>query len=54
MNTSYIDLYFLHHVGDVKDRLTDDVRVWAEQAKSQGKIHLFGFSACNKIKEPHV
>ncbi len=45
MNTSYIDLYFLHHVGDVKDRLTDDVRVWAEKAKAQGKIRLSGFSA---------
>ena len=45
MNTSYIDLYFLHHVGDVKDRLTDDVRGWAEKAKTQGKIRLFGFSA---------
>ena len=45
MNTSYIDLYFIHHVGDVKDRLTDKVKVWAEKAKSQGKIRLFGFSA---------
>jgi len=44
MNTSYIDLYFIHHVGDVKDKLTDDVRAWAEKAKAQGKIRLFGFS----------
>jgi len=45
MNTSYIDLYFIHHVGDVKDRLTEEVRVWAEKAKARGKIRFFGFSA---------
>ena len=45
MHTSYIDLYFIHHVGDVKDRLTDGVKIWAEKTKAQGKIRLFGFSA---------
>ena len=44
MNTSYIDLYFVHHVGDAKKKLTNDVRVWAEKAKMQGKIRFFGFS----------
>ena len=44
MNTSYIDLYFIHHVADVKEKLTRDVRVWAEKAKAQGKIRFFGFS----------
>jgi len=51
MHTSYIDLYFLHHVDDVKDRLTDDVRVWAEQAKAEGKIRLFGFSAHKNMEK---
>jgi uncharacterized protein len=45
MNTSYIDLYFIHHVSDVKERLTEAVRVWAQKAKAQGKIRFFGFSA---------
>ncbi len=45
MHTSYIDLYFIHHVGNVKDRLTDGVKIWAEKTKAQGKIRLFGFSA---------
>ncbi|MDX2446408.1 MAG: aldo/keto reductase [Desulfobacterales bacterium] len=44
MHTSTIDLYLIHHVGDVKDRLTDGVKVWAEKTKAQGKIRLFGFS----------
>jgi hypothetical protein len=45
MNTSYIDLYFIHYVSDVNDELTDEVKAWAEKAKSSGKIRFFGFSA---------
>ena len=45
MNTSYVDLYFIHHVGNVEKKLTTDVRAWAEKAKTEGKIKFFGFSA---------
>jgi len=45
MNTSYVDLYFIHHVGRVEKKLTSSVRAWVEKAKSEGKIKLFGFSA---------
>jgi len=45
MNTSYVDMYFIHYVKDVKDELTNDVRAWAEKAKAAGKIRFFGFSA---------
>jgi len=45
MNTTYIDLYFIHYVSNVKKELTDTVKVWAEKAKSEGKIRFFGFSA---------
>jgi len=45
MNTSYIDLYFIHYVKDVKEELTPEVKRWAEKAKAGGKIRLFGFSA---------
>jgi len=45
MNTSYIDMYFIHYVRDVKNELTDEVKVWAEKAKAEGKIRFFGFSA---------
>ena len=44
MNTSYIDLYFIHYVNDVKSELTDEVKAWAENAKAKGKIRFFGFS----------
>ena len=45
MNTSYVDMYFIHYVKDVKDELTSAVKAWAENAKAEGKIRLFGFSA---------
>jgi predicted aldo/keto reductase-like oxidoreductase len=45
MNTSYIDMYFIHSVSDVKDELTNEVKAWAEKAKAKGKIRFFGFSA---------
>jgi hypothetical protein len=44
MNTSHVDMYFIHYVSDVKAELSDAVRAWAATAKSQGKIRLFGFS----------
>ncbi|MCK5484622.1 MAG: aldo/keto reductase, partial [Desulfobacterales bacterium] len=30
MNTSYVDMYFIHYVKDVKDELTSEVKSWAE------------------------
>jgi aryl-alcohol dehydrogenase-like predicted oxidoreductase len=45
MNTSYIDMYFIHYVKDVKDKLTGEVKAWAEKTKAEGKIRFFGFSA---------
>lgn len=45
MNTSYVDLYLIPYVSDVKNELTDEVKAWAEKAKSSEKIRFFGFSA---------
>ncbi|THB79649.1 MAG: aldo/keto reductase [Desulfobacteraceae bacterium] len=45
MNTSYVDLFFIHYVKNVKKELTNEVKAWAENAKSQGKINFFGFSS---------
>ena len=45
MNTSYVDLFMIHYVSNVKKQLTDGVKDWAEKAKAEGKIRLFGFSA---------
>jgi len=51
MNTSYIDMYFIHYVSNVKNELTDEVKAWAEQTKARGKIRLFGFSAHKNMEE---
>lgn len=44
MNTSYVDMFFIHYVKDVEEELTEEVKVWAEKNKAKGKIRLFGFS----------
>jgi len=51
MNTSFVDLFFIHYVSDVKDELTDEVKAWAEKAKSSGKIRFFGFSAHKNMEK---
>ncbi len=45
MNSSYVDMYFIHYVSNVKKELTKEVKAWAEKAKAEGKIRFFGFSA---------
>ncbi|CAB5091879.1 Ferredoxin [Olavius algarvensis associated proteobacterium Delta 3] len=45
MNTSSVDMYFIHYVTNVKKELTREVKAWADKAKAQGKIRFFGFSA---------
>jgi len=51
LNTSYIDLYFIHYVSDVRYELTQEVKAWAEKAKAQGKIRFFGFSAHKNMED---
>ncbi len=51
MNTSYVDLYFIHYVSNVKKELTNDVKAWAEKAKAEGKIRFFGFSAHKNMEK---
>jgi uncharacterized protein len=50
MNTDYIDLYFIHGLRAV-DELDDKVRRWAEKAKAEKKIRLFGFSTHRNMEE---
>jgi len=50
LNTSYIDLYFVHGAGSI-DELDDDTRRWAERTKAEGKIKFFGFSTHRNMAE---
>ncbi len=49
MNTTYVDLYFVHGVRDIHE-LGDATRRWAAEAKAAGKIKFFGFSAHSNVE----
>lgn len=45
LQTSYVDLFFIHGVSDVNDEVNHQtIKAWAERAKAEGKIRFFGFS----------
>jgi len=45
LQTSYVDLFFIHGVSDVNDEVNrQTIKAWAERAKDEGKIRFFGFS----------
>jgi len=50
MNTSYIDLYFLHGISNPYEA-DKQIKAWADEAKSQGKIRFFGFSTHSNMEE---
>ncbi|MEW6672405.1 MAG: aldo/keto reductase [Thermodesulfobacteriota bacterium] len=50
MNTDYVDLYFVHGISGI-DELGGRTRAWAEKAKADGKIRLFGFSTHSNMEE---
>ena len=49
MKTAYIDLFLRHSVRSPND-LDADLNVWAEKAKSEGRIRLFGFSTHSNME----
>ncbi len=49
MQTSYLDLYFIHGIHSI-DELDDGTRRWAEKAKAANKIRLFGFSTHSNME----
>jgi len=50
MQTSYVDLYFVHGIKSV-DQIWADSGRWAEQAKAKGLIKLFGFSTHRNMED---
>ena len=52
MKTSYIDLFFMHKVSDVKNKVNrQNIKAWAERAKAEGKIRFFGFSTHKNMEQ---
>ena len=50
MQTDAVDLFFVHAVR-ARPSMDADIRQWAEKAKSQGKIRLFGFSTHSNMEQ---
>jgi predicted aldo/keto reductase-like oxidoreductase len=50
MKTDYIDLYFVHGIRNIEE-LNHRTRAWAEKAKADGKLKLFGFSTHSNMEE---
>jgi uncharacterized protein len=44
LHTDYVDMYLLHGLSHVDDDVGDATRAWADKAKADGRIRLFGFS----------
>ncbi len=51
LNTSYVDMYFIHYVSDVKNEMTNEVKAWAEKSKAEGKIRFIGFSSHKNMEK---
>jgi predicted aldo/keto reductase-like oxidoreductase len=50
MKTDYIDLFFMHGIRSIREA-DDEMKAWAEKAKSAGKIRFFGFSTHSNMEE---
>ena len=50
MKTDYIDLYYLHEI-ETTERLNNDLRDWAHNAKQRGLIRFFGFTTHRNMTE---
>ncbi|UCG66989.1 MAG: aldo/keto reductase [Deltaproteobacteria bacterium] len=48
LGISYIDLYLVHGIGSPSE-MDDEIRVWSEKKKAEGKIQFIGFSAHNNM-----
>jgi predicted aldo/keto reductase-like oxidoreductase len=44
-------MYYVHGISDMKEVDTKETRAWAEKAKAQGKIKLFGFSTHRNMED---
>jgi aryl-alcohol dehydrogenase-like predicted oxidoreductase len=50
LNTSYVDLFFVHGI-DSMAPLTPKIRAWAAEMKKAGKMRFFGFSTHSNMEE---
>jgi uncharacterized protein len=51
LRCDHVDLYFIHGVYNVERGLPQEVKQWAERAKSKGRIRFFGFSTHKNMEQ---
>ncbi len=51
MNTSYIDMWFVHSLTSIDEFNKPHIKAWAEKAKAEGKIKHFGFSTHKNMED---
>jgi len=51
MQTAYLDLFLIQAISNVKQELNEEIRDWADKAKAQGKIRLFGFATHKNMED---
>ncbi len=51
LRCDHVDLYFIHGVYNVERGLTQEVKQWAERAKSKGLIRFIGFSTHKNMEQ---
>jgi len=49
LGTTFIDFFLIHSISDPGD-MDNDIRVWAERKKAEGKIRFIGFSAHSNME----
>lgn len=49
LGISYIDLYLIHSIGSASE-MEDEIRVWSEKKKAEGKIRFMGFSTHSNME----
>jgi predicted aldo/keto reductase-like oxidoreductase len=51
MKTDHVDLYFMHGMSGIAQVDKPEIKAWAENAKKEGKIKLFGFSTHSNMEQ---
>ena len=50
LHTDYVDLFFVHGIGDIS-QMEVSLESWSQEMKKAGKIRLFGFSTHSNMEE---
>jgi aryl-alcohol dehydrogenase-like predicted oxidoreductase len=49
LGTEHVDLFFIHGISG-PDEMTDEIRIWSERKKAEGRIRFIGFSTHSNME----